>query len=150
MGVKIVEVFYKEGVFDADGENIKKDIISIGIDVKEVLTSKLYKFDGNVSTKDLKKISEELLIDPIIQSYNISKKRKVENSICVNVWYKKGVTDTVAETVLKGVRDLKIMTKLKVSTGQRYIIRGLSQPEKIDLICQRILANTIIQDYEIH
>ncbi|MCM8778068.1 MAG: phosphoribosylformylglycinamidine synthase subunit PurS, partial [Candidatus Omnitrophica bacterium] len=70
-------------------------------------------------------------------------------SIVVDVFYKKGVTDAVAETVDIAVKDAGIKKDVKISTGKRYYIKGDLTKKEIELICEKVLANRLVQDYVI-
>ncbi|OIO37612.1 MAG: phosphoribosylformylglycinamidine synthase, purS protein [Candidatus Omnitrophica bacterium CG1_02_41_171] len=65
----------------------------------------------------------------------------------VEVWLKKGVTDTVAESAAKGIRDLGIKTIKNVKTGKKYLLFGSLSSKEIEIICQRLLVNKVIQNY---
>lgn len=66
-----------------------------------------------------------------------------------DVFYKKGVTDAVADTVSFAAKDAGITADIKVSTGKRYYIKGKITKDDIELICERLLANRLVQDYYI-
>ena len=167
-----VEIFLKKGINDSKGEGIKTDIGDLGIrKVKEVKTAQIYLLEGKISSGQKKKISENLLVDPLLQKYilypylpphpssgkigNISSSPSAgmieEGGRCwiVEVWPKKGVTDTVAESTEKGIRDLGIKAVKKVRTGKKYLISGSLSSKEIETISQRLLANKIIENYSI-
>jgi len=146
----IIEVFYKTGAFDPFGDEIRKSIEDLGIfSVKEVKVAQLYMFEGKiVNKKTLQKIAGEILIDKVLQEFSFSQKSKKRKDIwAVEVWHKKGVTDTVAETTLRAIKDIGIKIPLSISTGKKYLIKGNLKRETVEIICQRILANTLVQDY---
>jgi phosphoribosylformylglycinamidine synthase len=65
----------------------------------------------------------------------------------VDVWYKKGVTDTVSESVIKAVKDLGIEKEIKVKTGHRYRLYGKVSQTVLNNIAMKLLANTLVQEY---
>ena len=67
-----VEVAEKEGFYDAAGRNVKHDIhnLGLGAKVKEVKVVQVFLLDGDIDEYSVKKICENLLIDPITQKYN--------------------------------------------------------------------------------
>ena len=67
----------------------------------------------------------------------------------VEVWYKPGVTDAVGQSVKKGIEDLGIKSVKSVSSGQVYLIEGNSTEIEIESICEKLLANSVIQNYKI-
>jgi len=150
MKTYIVEIFYKKGLFDAFGYQTKKSIEELGIfSVKNVKVSQLYRFEGNINKKTIQKIVDEILLDKVSQKFSfLEKKRNRKNIWSVEVWYKKGVTDTIAETTLRAIKDLGIKNKIKVSTGTKYVLKGNIKKEEVETICQKILANPLIQNLQ--
>lgn len=68
-----VKVELKEGVFDPEGENIKKSLNLLGFSgVKDVKLAKLYtiEVDGNDNVDDM---CSKLLTNPVIHKYTIRK-----------------------------------------------------------------------------
>ena len=157
----LIEVSYKPGFFDALGNTAKKDIKDLGIPgVSKVKSAQLYHIEGEIKEKELKFLCEELLSDPITQQYKISissdgrwktrlaaRQAKDEHIFTVQVWYKKGVTDAVADTVKKGTIDLGIQGMNTVKTGYEYTIIGNVSSEQIERICRGLLANKVVQEY---
>lgn len=143
----VIEVINKgEDIF---GKEVEKNIKELGIfSIEKVRVSDLYKFTGNLSKEEIKKIAEDVIIDKVSNKYKIYKKRKGEKGyIIVDVWYKKGVTDTVAETTKYAVFDYGIKKKFEVLTGKKYYLKGKFTESQIKDICEKILSNTLIQDY---
>ena len=150
-----IEVFLQKGTNDSEGEGIKNDIQDLGIKkVKRVKTAQIYLIEGKISQSQKKAICQDLLIDPLIQKYHIKTQHSTLNtqhSKCwiVEVWFKKGVTDTVAESAAKGIRDMGIKGVKSVKTGRKYLVFGSLSSEEIETISQRLLANKVIENYSI-
>ena len=65
-----VELKNKEGVFDALGFGIKKDIEDLGIrGVEDVFVEQIYTIRGAILEENVRRICEELLTDKITQEY---------------------------------------------------------------------------------
>ena len=159
----LIEISYKPGFFDALGHNILKDIKDMGISgTTKVKTAQLYLINGDLSQNDAILICKELLTDKITQQYNIKiqgtgyrvqgitpKPYPLTPNPCfiVQVWYKKGVTDAVADTVKKGAADLGVKAIDTIKTGQEYTITGKISAEKVREIAEGLLSNKVIQDY---
>jgi len=152
----LIKVRYKPGFFDALGNTVQRDIKDLGISgVKKVKTAQLYYVEGEITYKELRLLCKELLADTITQQYEITSSRtsfKTNNkqTFIVQVWYKKGVTDAVADTVKKGAMDLGIQKIDKVKTGYEYIILGNISRAEIERICRGLLANKVVQEYKIY
>jgi len=147
----IVEIFYKSNIFDAFGHQIEKSIEEIGIKgVDKVKVSDLYSFEGNISLKEVKEIAENVLVDKVSQKYFIGKKSDKKKHIwIVETWYKKGVTDPVAETTKKAICDYGLKKEINISTGKKYYIYGNFNITQIRNICERLLTNSLIHNYKI-
>ena len=68
-----VTIDLKEGIFDPEGENIKKALNLLGFSgVKRVTLSKVYtiEYDG---TEDVEAMCTRLLTNPVIHTYDIRK-----------------------------------------------------------------------------
>jgi len=146
-----VEVGYKPTATDAMGEGRKKDIEDLGISgVNRVKTMQLYMIAGDLSESDVKSICENLLTDRITQLYAY-KSSLVEQDDAgawvVEVTYKHGVTDPVGDSTVKGIGDLGIGGVSSAKTGQKYVIKGSLSEDDVEVICKRLLANDVIQNY---
>ncbi|MGQ9608082.1 MAG: phosphoribosylformylglycinamidine synthase subunit PurS [bacterium] len=146
-----VEVGYKPTATDALGNGIKKDIEDLGINgVSYVKTRQVYIIDGELSESDIKNICENLLTDNVTQFYEY--KGSDHHSDDSGAWvveisYKPGVTDAVGDSTVKGIKDMDIEGVNSVKTGQKYIIKGSLSESDIEIICKRLLANDVIQNY---
>jgi phosphoribosylformylglycinamidine (FGAM) synthase PurS component len=153
--VWIVEVGYKNGVTDPIGFLIKKEIEDLGIkEVQEVKSISTYFIDGQVTENDVKKICEELLSDSQIQNYgyvseNLNKglKKDFPGAWLIEVKFKPGVTDAVGISTLNAIELLGVDMATNVNTSNKYVIIGDIVEEQIKKICDKCLANSLIQDY---
>ncbi|MCA6070779.1 MAG: phosphoribosylformylglycinamidine synthase subunit PurS [Endomicrobium sp.] len=151
-----IEIFTKKWFKNSHGERVLSDILGIGIKrVTKVEYSPLYVIDGDINSAELKTIALELLCDKIVENYVVKRhcecdlKPVVDSDVSViKVWYKKGVTDTVSESVVKAVKDLGIAKEVKVKTGHKYYMRGKATQAVLDKIATKLLANTLIQEYK--
>ncbi len=150
-----IEVGYLDEVKDALGDAVIKDIEDLGIkNVESIKTELLYRIEGDLDEKQVDIICRDLLSDPVIQWYRVndkndSRKKPDGSSFSADVFYKKGVTDAVGESVKIGIRDLGIEGPRSVKTGFRYRITGGISSKDVENICQSLLANSVIQDYSI-
>ncbi|MCP3682690.1 MAG: hypothetical protein GY861_08380, partial [bacterium] len=94
-----IEVYDK--IRDSRGESVKKNIEEdLNIGVSKVLYVDVYLIKGNFSESQLKAAGEKLLADPISQGF--TKSVKIPNDAwAIEVRYKPGVTDAVADSALK-------------------------------------------------
>ncbi len=143
-----IEVREKEGFYDALGESVKREIEDLGFEdkVKEVKTAQVYILEGEVEEEQIKKICENLLIDPVTQDYlyggNIFDEKKYK---VVEIAYNPGVMDPVEESAKKAISDLGVRGIKRVKTARKYLIRGNLSYKSIHSIAENILYNKVIQ-----
>ncbi len=146
-----IAVANQKDVVDAVGEGLREDILDLGISgVERVRHVRLYALHGDLSTAEIDRITTDLLADPVTQE-NLKiddAGLPVESGAWgVEVWFRRGVTDAVGETTLKGSRDLGVTGIESVETGRGYILTGPLARPQIDTICRRLLANDVIERY---
>ncbi len=143
-----IEILCRRGVHDAQGRAIQKDILDLGIKgVTFVKTAQLYEIRGSISLSNIHKICRNLLVDPITQTYHVNRRGLSSCTWSVEVWYRKGVTDHVAESVQKGIRDMGFTMLLEIKSGQKYMLAGNINEKEAKMICRRLLVNSVIQTY---
>ncbi|MFC1484895.1 phosphoribosylformylglycinamidine synthase subunit PurS [bacterium] len=151
--MSLLEVFYKKDQWDVVAKALKHDIKTAGyLDEFVMRTANLYKFEGDLTNSELEKISQDFLADPIIQSYKINSVDsdfRYENFYIIDIWLKNGVTDTVGQTVQRGIKTLNINKDVVVKTGHRYLISNELSRDKVETIVSTLLTNSIIQEYSI-
>jgi phosphoribosylformylglycinamidine (FGAM) synthase PurS component len=106
-----IEVKEKDGFYDAVGESVKKDIAELGLGkkVRDVKFICVYLVEGDIGEADVKRIAEDLLVDPVTQHYSFKGPvAREEGFKPVEVAYNPGVMDPVEESAKKAIRDLGI------------------------------------------
>jgi phosphoribosylformylglycinamidine synthase len=113
----------------------------------------LYFIEGQLRAKEAKQLALELLTDPVTQSATwdelpapLSDPRP--DTVMVEVALRHGVTDPVADEIVRAARELGITGVRQVSTGYRYIIHGASE-ETARQLAQRLLANMVIHRWTV-
>ena len=151
-----IEVSYKPETPDAIGQGILQDVADLGLaGVESVHTVQVYWIEGEISSHAIERICMELLADPVTQNYvySHSDNRTLiqgDDSVwTVEVRLKPGVTDAVGDSVLKGLRDMGIPDVQAAQTGQKYRLNGCLNQAKLEMIAQQLLANDVIQIFEI-
>ncbi|MDO8674038.1 MAG: phosphoribosylformylglycinamidine synthase subunit PurS, partial [Dehalococcoidia bacterium] len=127
---------------------LQRDAANLGIaGVESIHVVDVYRLEGDLSDEDLDRIGRELLADPITQAFvwNHSLVADEPGLHMVEVAYNPGVTDPVEQSTMKGIADLGIQSVASVRTAKKYLIRGNVSQKEIDTICDRLLANAVIQ-----
>ncbi|NMB87166.1 MAG: phosphoribosylformylglycinamidine synthase, partial [Chloroflexi bacterium] len=112
----------------------------------------LYFIQGALDVAQLDRIGKSLLSDPVTQQVNwrsISSPHSQENiqTRCVEVTYLAGVTDPVAEQIVRASHQIGITTDLRAATGQRFVVSGQLDDAGLHTLARRLFANPVIQRY---
>lgn len=142
----IIRVGYQGDVADPLGKAVKQDIKDLGFKVEDVKVLPTYMIEGEVERRSLDRLCTELLTDPITQYYTHKIDAKGFDWM-VEVKLKKGVTDTVGESVKLGCSILGVKGVKSVSTAVTYLLKGNISKEELSYICIKVLSNPIIQNY---
>ena len=72
-----IEVWYKPAVTDPVSDSVKKGISDLGIKkIKNARTAQKYIIEGTITRKEIERICKELLANPVIQTYKISRRKQ--------------------------------------------------------------------------
>ena len=147
---QMVEVGFKEGVTDARGNGVAKQIRDfLGIDVKDVKTRNIYTLDTTLSRKELELATDELFTNPVIQESRINKSlesSKFDYSIAIS--FKPGVTDNIGRTAKSALEDIlskELGDDEHVSAAMQYMLKGVTRVEA-ETIARDLLANNLIEN----
>ena len=122
-------------------------------EIKLIQCQDIYFIEGQLSPEDCKKMALSLFTDPVTQSsewVELPGARVVldPDTSMVEVALRPGVTDPVADEIVRAARELGIMGVVRVSTGFRYFVQGVDE-EKVRELARRLLANMVIQRWTI-
>ncbi|MBF0570854.1 MAG: phosphoribosylformylglycinamidine synthase subunit PurL [Candidatus Omnitrophica bacterium] len=143
-----VEVKQKDGIFDPIGKSIARDINDLKLgEVTDVRVVSVFLLEGSVSREEVKRIGDELLIDPIVEQYSFDLKGPLQSAAChvVEIAYNPGVMDPVEASTIKGIRDLGVTGISAVRTARQYHIYGRLSTKQLESITSRVLMNKLIQ-----
>ena len=151
-----IEITHKPNIGDNVGKVLQQDIMDLGITgVDEVRTAQIYYLEGDVDSDTVYQIASKLLADPITQDFECNDIKTVnpnssENDLAIEIRFKLGVTDTVGQSVEKGISDLGIVGIQSAQTGRKYWITGSVNHTQVKTIANRLLSNEVIEIFEIH
>ena len=144
-----VEVYVRQGLPDAAGQGLVKDIGDLGIgNVSNVRIVDVFWLDAELTPDELELICGSLLADPVTQRYRIDasiRQGSDDGIYSVEVAYNAGVADPVEETAMQAVADLGVAGVRAIKTARCYLIQGSLDKEELETICSRLLVNPIIQ-----
>lgn len=116
-----------------------------------VYSRKVYLIDAGLDIRDIEKIAAELLIDPVVEEYSLTK-GIFEDSPGPNqilITYNPGVCDAVALSLEKAISDLSLKVQ-STRTAKFYEFEGLER-KQINYLASKILFNPLIEhilDYQ--
>lgn len=144
-----VEITEKEGLSDPLGQNVRKDILDLGIgSAGDVRVVHVYLIEGNISEDQIRTISRELLADQVTQDYHYTQdlfpSAAPDNGSVIEIAYHPGVMDPVEESTLKGIRDLGFESAA-VRTARQYHFTGRLPSKDMNVIVEKVLSNKLIQ-----
>ncbi|MBI2288089.1 MAG: phosphoribosylformylglycinamidine synthase subunit PurL [Chloroflexi bacterium] len=146
-----VEVSLKSHLPDARGLGLVRDMHDLGITtITKVGVVDVYWLDADLPSDELDLICRGLLADPVTQHYHCESVFSVAGEVdtdyhTVEVTYNAGVTDPVEATIGKAIRDLGVSGVRAVKTAKRYLLQGRLDEKQLEVICNRLLVNPIIQ-----
>ena len=148
-----IEVGFKEGVRDAQGEKIARRIKDfLGINIDQVKTVFVYTVDTDLKRKEVEAIVSGPFSDPIIQKFSIDEPLEKDFDFSIEVGFKPGVTDNVGKTAKEAIECLlgkRLKEEEKVYTSTLYLIKGNLNEEDAKRIAEDLLANNLINRYHI-
>jgi len=148
-----VEVTAKNAGLDSEGKDVLANARDLNLDgLQSIRTGWIFFLDDILEEAHVRKLAAKLLSDPIEHQYVILKKLGEANLVPeakweVEVHYKRGVTDTIAESLLRGAEDLGIGEIKDVRTGRIYWLCGTIGAEDVQRLASGLLANGIIQEF---
>lgn len=123
--------------------------------VEAIHTERLYFLMGDLTTDDVEGISNQLLADPVTETYTAQSVHDLnefndENfSHRVEVTLLPGVTDPAAENLVRTAHLLGITSLQNAATGQRYCLNGDLTPDTLTQLADKIFSNPVVQRYAI-
>jgi phosphoribosylformylglycinamidine synthase len=127
---------------------------ALGIsDVERIECADLYFIQGRLDPSQLDQLARQLLGDPVTQrvEWRPAGAHPVDplpsEAWRVEVALRAGVTDPVAEQIVRAAHEIGIGALRQASTGQRFTIYGAMDEADLHLLAGRLLANPVIQRY---
>ncbi len=148
-----IEIGFKEGIRDALGEKIRRRIVEhLGIMVEGVATVEVYTLDSGLSSDELRRAAAGPLSDPVIQKFAVNSPLADRFDWLIEVGFRPGVTDNVGKTAREAIglllgKDTAAVPA--VYTSRQYLIRGEIGRAEAGTIATSLLANELIERYEL-
>jgi phosphoribosylformylglycinamidine synthase len=150
-----IEIHPKKPAFDPVARQVRAEMLEAGQTpaVSQVQTCRLFRIDGELTPDQVEKIAQTLLVDPVVETAVVEdpaakKKVAAKKGITIDVWPKPGVTDPVAETIEKGMRDLGFRN-MKATSAIRYEFPKIKESRVVTTLVKKNLANELIHDIRV-
>jgi phosphoribosylformylglycinamidine synthase II len=130
--------------------------------LKSLQVQDLYFIEGQLSQEDLQQLALKLLSDPVTQDASwlelpAALPKPEDDSVILEVALRPGVTDPVAEQLVRAAHELHSPGVHRAATGQRFVMcfdASVRLPEVVaESVAKTLLANNVIQHWtlgEIH
>ena len=147
-----IEVFWVADLPDGRATDLLAELDRLSFDsVRRARVSDLYFLRGDPSPADLDCLATELLVDPVVEGYHCrpidAPRRSDGPTLVIEVGYHPGVTDPVADNLLRRAHLLGIGNLEAAATGTRYTFDGDLSDFDLHTIARELLCNDVIQAY---
>src|SRR5688572_10323378 len=135
-----------------------KDAHALGYQhLKSIQVQDLYFTEGQLSQEDLQQLALKLLSDPVTQSVSWIElptplSTPVDDSVVLEVALRPGVTDPVAEQLVRAAHELNLNGVHRAATGQRFVLcfdENIDRISTSQSIAKSLLVNGVIQHWTI-
>ncbi len=148
-----IEIGVKAGVRDALGEKIRRRIIEhLHIPVQTLQTIEVFTIEDGLTNDELYAAAGGPFSDPIIQEFAVNRPLARDFDWLIEVGFRPGVTDNVGKTAREALGLLfgkETNATPPVYTSRQYVITGLPGRAEAEKIAASLLANELIEHYEI-
>jgi phosphoribosylformylglycinamidine synthase II len=137
---------------DPAAEALLADAQALGLKaVRKIDRELLYFLEGKLTSAEREKLRTELLTDPIVQvgAWRDKPGKPPAGAFVIEVALRPGVTDPVAEEIVRCAHMLGVKGVRRAATGTRYVVRGALAPKQRATLAKRLLANDVIQRYTV-
>jgi phosphoribosylformylglycinamidine synthase len=148
-----IEISLKPGIRDVRGESVKNEIVTyLNIDVSDVRITDVYIIEGGFTDDQIKSVAKEPLLDPIIQDFSVNDPTSHDFDHIIQVGFMPGVTDNVGRTAKEAISTFlgkPFKPGESVYTARHYLLKGDLSSSDARRIAADLLANELIEHYEI-
>jgi phosphoribosylformylglycinamidine synthase II/phosphoribosylformylglycinamidine synthase I len=116
------------------------------------IPARLFFLEGELSTNDADRLARELLTDPVTERYTLddlnghpSAANGADDAHYIEVTLHPGVTDPVAENIVRSAHLIGINALERAATGQHYRLSGSLDPVMVSRLATQVLSNPVIQ-----
>jgi len=151
--VSRLEVALKDQLRDAEGDGVRKKALDyFDIEARDIRVIRVLTIDADLSPEQLETIRTSLFTNPVIERSSFSP-LAADFDWIIRIGFRPGVRDTQGSTAVEAIEDL-LKTGFgpgeNVYTSKLYVIQGELDRLDVETIAREILANDIIQQWEVY
>ena len=145
-----VEIRPAAGQVDREGERILAECSGLGLgSVTTVTAARSFLLEGELDEDSVQRLGERLLVDGVAETFTVSRINADSGEAngpgnLLNVLFKPGVTDNVAGSTLKTLKDQSVPVEA-VATCRKYWLNEDADQTEVDRLSARILSNDAIE-----
>ena len=144
-----VEVAARAAGFDADGREALQHLKTCGLNaISAVRSARVYELGGAFSPEDARRLAEELLCDPVVETYSLNESvfsLAPGEGHWLEVGKHAGVMEPAEASIRKGAELMGVSLK-DIRLIRRYQILGQCDPKALKDAALQGLANAVIED----
>lgn len=148
-----IEVSFKPDYRDPLGESVQRAIMEdLGLSVDQVRTIDVYTIDADLTPQEVERLRRELFTDSIIQESSATRRLARDFFWIIEVGFRPGVTDNVGKSAREGIEEVLgryLAPEAAVYTSRQYLVTGRLTRDEIERVAGDLLANSLIQRWEI-
>lgn len=147
-----IEIHPASHLPDRDGARVRSQCQALGAaSIREVDSARSFLIEGELSAADVAQIASGFLVDTVVETHTIhalspagQPEPKSNGTSLLNVLYKPGVTDNVADSIKTALADLGHPVAA-VRTCQKYWFNSDAAEADLLRVAGKVLANDAIQ-----
>jgi len=119
--------------------------------LQRIVAQDLYFIEGQLSQEEMQQLTLKLLTDPVTQSASWMElpaplSSPQADTVILEVALRPGVTDPVAEQIVRAAHELGFDGVHRAATGSRFLVEGLELGQ-VERLAKALLANNVIQHW---
>ena len=145
-----VEIRPAAGQVDREGERILAECSGLGLgSVSTVTAARSFLLQGDLDEADVDRLGRTLLVDGVAETFTVTRVHAGSgeadgNANLLNVLFKPGVTDNVAGSTLKTLKDQNVPVEA-VATCRKYWLNEDADQAEVGRLSSRVLSNDAIE-----
>ncbi len=145
-----VEIRPAAGQVDREGERILAECSGLGLgSVSTVTAARSFLLQGDLDEADVDRLGRKLLVDGVAETFTVTRVHAGSgeadgNANLLNVLFKPGVTDNVAGSTLKTLKDQNVPVEA-VATCRKYWLNEDADKAEVGRLSSRVLSNDAIE-----